>query len=148
MRKREIKKRTGTLGLSFSVNKDIPHNEFNLNEAIDDTASDVILILIASGTSDISDVGPMAVESLGGKTLRFVIPVNPGNLLFLGWLSDKPIISLPGYAKFPAINGTDWVISRVVCRHMPSEHEFDCMRLGGFLKENSSRPTSRLKSGI
>jgi len=80
--------------------------------------------------------------------LRFGIPVTPGKLLFLGWLSDKPIISLPGYAKSTAINGTDWVISRVVCCHMPSEHEFDCMRLGGFLKENSSRPTPRLQSEI
>ena len=143
-----IKTRTDTLGLSLSVNTDIPHNEVNLREAIDDTASDVILILTASATSDISDIGPMAVKSLGGKILRFGIPVDPGNLLFLGWLSDKPIIGLPGCAKSPAINGADWVISRVVCGHIPSEHEFACMGLGGLLKENSSRPMPRLKSRI
>jgi len=51
------------LDLSLSVNKDITHKEFNLNEAIDDTASHVILILIASAISDISDVGPIAVKS-------------------------------------------------------------------------------------
>jgi len=80
--------------------------------------------------------------------LRFGIPVDPGNLLFLGWLSDKPLIGLPGCAKSPATNGADWVISRVVCGHIPSEREFACMGVGGLLKENSSRPMLRLKSGM
>ena len=141
-----IKKRTDILGLSFTVNKDIPHNEGNLKEAIDDSTSDVILILTASATSDISDVAPMAVKSLGGNILRFGIPVDPGNLLFLGMLSDKPIIGLPGCAKSPAINGADWVISRVVCGHIPGEREFASMGVGGLLKENNSRPMPRLKS--
>ena len=143
-----IKKRTDILGLSFTVNKDIPHNEGNLKEAIDDSTSDVILILTASATSDISDVAPMAVKSLGGNILRFGIPVDPGNLLFLGMLSEKPIIGLPGCAKSPAINGADWVISRVVCGHIPGEREFASMGVGGLLKENSSRPMPRLKSEI
>jgi len=141
-----IKKRTDVLGLSFTVNKDIPHNEGNLKEAIDDSTSDVILILTASATSDISDVAPMAVKSLGGNILRFGIPVDPGNLLFLGMLYDKPIIGLPGCAKSPAINGADWVISRVVCGHIPGEREFASMGVGGLLKENNSRPMPRLKS--
>ena len=141
-----IKKRTDILGLSFTVNKDIPHNEGNLKEAIDDSTSDVILILTASATSDISDVAPMAVKSLGGNILRFGIPVDPGNLLFLGMLYDKPIIGLPGCAKSPAINGADWVISRVVCGHIPGEREFASMGVGGLLKENNSRPMPRLKS--
>jgi len=145
---RAIKSRTDILGLSFTVNKDIPHNEGNLKEAIDDSKSDVILILTASATSDISDVAPMAVKSLGGNILRFGIPVDPGNLLFLGMLSDKPIIGLPGCAKSPAINGADWVISRVVCGHIPDEREFASMGVGGLLKENNSRPMPRLKSEI
>ena len=141
-----IKKRTDSLGLSLSVNKDVPHHEDNLKEAIADAASDIILILTASATSDISDVAPMAVKSLGGKILRFGIPVDPGNLLFLGLLSDKPIIGLPGCAKSPATNGADWVLSRVVCGQIPSEYDFARMGVGGLLKENSLRPMPRLKS--
>ena len=142
-----IKKRTDALGLSLSVNKDVPHDAGNLKEALDEATSDVILILTASATSDISDVAPTAVKSLGGNILRFGIPVDPGNLLFLGWLCDKPLIGLPGCAKSPAINGADWVLSRVVCGHIPSEREFACMGVGGLLKEISSRPMPRLKSG-
>jgi len=138
-----IKKRTDALGLSLSFNKDIPHDENNLKEALGASTSDVILILTASATSDISDVAPSALKSLGGNILRYGIPVDPGNLLFLGWLSDKPIIGLPGCAKSPVINGADWVISRVVCGHIPSEREFACMGVGGLLKENSSRPMPR-----
>ena len=143
-----IKKRTDSLGLSLSVNKDVPHHEDNLKGAIADAASDVILILTASATSDISDVAPMAVKSLGGRILRFGIPVDPGNLLFLGLLSDKPIIGLPGCAKSPATNGADWVLSRVVCGQIPSEYDFARMGVGGLLKENSLRPMPRLKSEI
>ena len=143
-----IKKRTDALGLSLSVNKDIPHDAGNLKEALDEATSDIILILTASATSDICDVAPTAVKSLGGNILRFGIPVDPGNLLFLGWLSNKPIIGLPGCAKSPALNGADWVISRVVCGHIPNEREFACMGVGGLLKESSSRPMPRLKSGI
>ena len=143
-----IKKRTDALGLSLSVKKDIPHDAGNLKEALDEATSDIILILTASATSDICDVAPTAVKSLGGNILRFGIPVDPGNLLFLGWLSDKPLIGLPGCAKSPAINGADWVISRVVCGHIPNEREFACMGVGGLLKENSSRPMPRLKAGM
>ena len=143
-----IKKRTDSLGLSLCVNKDVPHHEDNLKEAIANAASDLILILTASATSDISDVAPMAVKSLGGKILRFGIPVDPGNLLFLGLLSDKLIIGLPGCAKSPATNGADWVLSRVVCGQIPSEYEFARMGVGGLLKENSLRPMPRLKSEV
>ena len=143
-----IKKRTDSLGLSLSVNKDVPHYEDNLKGAIADAASDIILILTASATSDISDVAPMAVKSLGGRILRFGIPVDPGNLLFLGLLSDKPIIGLPGCAKSPATNGADWVLSRVVCGQIPSEYDFARMGVGGLLKESSLRPMPRLKSEI
>ena len=143
-----IKKRTDSLGLSLSVNKDVPHHEDNLKEAIANAASDLILILTASATSDISDVAPMAVQSLGGKILRFGIPVDPGNLLFLGLLSDKPIIGLPGCAKSPATNGADWVLSRVVGGQIPNEYEFARMGVGGLLKENSLRAMPRLKSEV
>ena len=45
-----IKKRTDALGLSLSVNKDIPHEAGNLKEALGEATSDVILILTASAT--------------------------------------------------------------------------------------------------
>ena len=143
-----IRKRTDTLGLSLNVNKDIPHVQSILEEAITEAKSDIILILTASATSDISDVAPMAIKSLGGTILRYGIPVDPGNLLFLGELNGMPIIGLPGCAKSPAINGADWVISRVVCDHTPNKHEFARMGLGGLLKEISSRPMPRVQSRI
>jgi molybdenum cofactor cytidylyltransferase len=134
--------------LSLNVNKDILHVQGKLEKAITEAESDIVLILTASATSDISDVAPMAIKSLGGKILRFGLPVDPGNLLFLGELNGKPIIGLPGCAKSPAVNGADWVISRVVCGHTPNKHEFARMGLGGLLKETGSRPMPRLESGI
>ena len=42
------------------------------------------------------------------------MPVDPGNLLSLDELGDKPVIGLPGCAASPAMNGADWVLDRLL----------------------------------
>ena len=69
------------------------------------TAADLILILTASATSDLGDVAPEAVRQAGGRVDRFGMPVDPGNLLFLGQLGEIPVIGLPGCVRSPALNG-------------------------------------------
>ena len=39
----------------------------------------------------------------GGRVIRFGIPVDPGNLLFLGNIGTRPVIGLPGCARSPAL---------------------------------------------
>ncbi len=45
---------------------------------------DMVLILTGSATSDIDDVGARGAAAAGGQVDRFGMPVDPGNLLFLG----------------------------------------------------------------
>ena len=61
------------------------------------------------------DVAPEALWQAGGEVVRFGMPVDPGNLLFLGQIERKPVIGLPGCARSPALNGADWVLQRVGC---------------------------------
>ena len=103
----------------------------------------VILILTASATSDHRDTAPEGLRLAGGELTRFGIPVDPGNLLFLGRYHDKPVIGLPGSARSPVLHGADWVLGRVACGLEISPQEFASMGVGGLLKEIPTRPQPR-----
>ncbi len=103
----------------------------------------MVFILTASATSDTHDVGPAAVRHAGGAVIQFGMPVDPGNLLFLGRYGARPVIGLPGCARSPALNGADWVLERVICGVAPTPADFAAMGVGGLLKEIPSRPKPR-----
>ena len=121
----------------------VPHRRAPLAQAIAEGLSDLTLILTGSATSDIDDVAPSALRAAGGTLERFGMPVDPGNLLFLGALSGRPVIGLPGCARAPALNGADWVLSRVVCGVPIGPADIAGMGVGGLLKEIPTRPQPR-----
>lgn len=121
----------------------VPHEVGALSQALAEAEGEVILILTGSATSDMYDVGPEALRHAGGKVKRFGMPVDPGNLLFLGRLGKVPVIGLPGCARSPALNGADWVLSRVVCGVKVSNADIAGMGVGGLLKEIPTRPMPR-----
>jgi molybdenum cofactor cytidylyltransferase len=88
-------------------------------------------------------VAPSAVRAAGGTVTRFGMPVDPGNLLFLGTLGQGAVIGLPGCARSPALNGADWVMARVICGVPVSDADIAGMGVGGLLKEIPSRPQPR-----
>lgn len=117
----------------------VPHRTAALAAALRDAPGEVIFILTASATSDAADVGPAALEQAGGRLIRFGMPVDPGNLLFLGDLQGRPVIGLPGCARSPALNGADWVLERVICGLPIGAAEIAAMGVGGLLKEIPQR---------
>ncbi len=102
-----------------------------------------MLILTASATSDPRDVAPEAMRRAGGKVTRFGMPVDPGNLLVLGAQGGRPVIGLPGCARSPALNGADWVLSRLVCGIGVDDADIAAMGVGGLLKESPARGRPR-----
>jgi len=124
----------------------VAHTQSALSDALANANADLILILTASATSDIYDVAPAAVKSAGGQIERFGMPVDPGNLLFIGSLDQRPVIGLPGCARSPALNGADWVLSRIVCGISVQDRDISAMGVGGLLKEIPTRPHPRRKS--
>ena len=88
-------------------------------------------------------MAPSAVRRAGGSVERFGMPVDPGNLLFLGQIGERPVIGLPGCARSPALNGADWVLSRVACGIAVSGEDIAAMGVGGLLKEIPTRPQPR-----
>jgi len=138
--------RLGRLGLTLGPRRMVAHETEALTAAIRAEAEgpgEVIFVLTASATSDPDDVGPLALRRAGGSVAQFGIPVDPGNLLFLGQIGQKPVIGLPGCARSPALNGADWVLERVICGVPVTPADLAAMGVGGLLKEIATRPRPR-----
>ncbi|WP_210092286.1 molybdopterin-binding protein [Ruegeria sp. HKCCSP346] len=140
-----IRGRTEALGLDLCDVQIVPHRVDALAKAVSRTTGDLLMILTGSATSDPDDVAPSAVRLAGGRVDRFGMPVDPGNLLFLGAMQDRPVIGLPGCARSPALNGADWVLSRVACGVETTGSDIAGMGVGGLLKEIPTRPQPRAK---
>lgn len=135
--------RLDRMGVALGPRTLIGHDEAALSQAINAATGEVILILTGSATSDPDDVAPTALRQAGGTVERFGMPVDPGNLLFLGSLGRKPVIGLPGCARSPALNGADWVLERVLCGIAVTSQDIASMGVGGLLKEIPTRPMPR-----
>lgn len=138
-----IEDRLTALGVALADVSVVPHTRNALRAAIRAAQTPLVLILTGSATSDIADVAPSALVEAGGTITRFGMPVDPGNLLFLGALGDQQVIGLPGCARAPALNGADWVLARVVCGVNITSRDIAAMGVGGLLKEIPTRPQPR-----
>ena len=125
------------------------HTEKDVVDAITETNSkscDIILIFGASAVVDRADVLPAAVVAAGGSVDHFGMPVDPGNLLFIGGIDDTPLVGMPGCARSPKLNGFDWVLWRLLANIPISSRDIMLMGSGGLLKEISERGQLRQDS--
>jgi len=105
--------------------------------------ADIILLCGGSAIADRQDELPQSVVLAGGEIDHFGMPVDPGNLLMLGHLGNRPVIGMPGCARSPKLNGLDWVLQLILAGIMPDKHELADMAAGGLLMEIASRPMPR-----
>lgn len=135
--------RLAALGMRLATCREVAHDDDAIARALSDLPGDMVLILTGSATSDLFDTAPQALRRAGGTVLRFGMPVDPGNLLFLGQLHSRPVIGLPGCARSPALNGADWVLERLACGVPVTQADIAAMGVGGLLKEIPIRPQLR-----
>ena len=103
-----------------------------------------LLVVGASAITDRRDVIPAALEAGGGRIEHFGMPVDPGNLLLLGYdRGGAPVIGLPGCARSPKFNGVDMVLRRLLSGIGVSSRDIMGMGVGGLLQEIPSRPQPR-----
>ncbi len=92
-------------------------------------------ILIASTTA------PAGPEDVIGRSMirvdshieRFLAPVEPGNLLMLGYKSDVPIVSAPGCFRSSKPNVVDLILPPMLSRYRISGWELGALGHGGLL---------------
>jgi molybdenum cofactor cytidylyltransferase len=92
-------------------------------------------ILIASTTSPSgpSDVIGRALTQIGCHIERFLAPVEPGNLLMLGYKDDTPIVSAPGCFRSAKANVLDLLLPPMLARYRISSWEIANLGHGGLL---------------
>lgn len=121
----------------------VPHETSVVADSISNAKGEAVLVLGGSATSDRKDVCPAALIASGGTLHRFGMPVDPGNLLFIGAHNARPVIGLPGCVRSPALNGADWVLERIAAGLTVTSQDIAAMGLGGLLKEIPTRPQPR-----
>jgi molybdenum cofactor cytidylyltransferase len=82
-------------------------------------------VLIASTTAPAGpdDVVGRAMLNAGCHFERFLAPVEPGNLLLLGYKDEIPILSAPGCFRSAKPNVVDWVLPPMLARYRVSGWE-------------------------
>ena len=141
--RRALITRVGHFGMMLTDRCVVPHEDAAVAQALAQAEGEVVFILTDTATSDIRDTAPEALRRAGGTVIHYGMPVDPGNLLFLGQLGGKPVIGLPGCARSPALNGADWVLERIVCGVPIGPQEIMGMGVGGLLKEIPERGRPR-----
>ncbi len=138
-----VRARLAALGIPLAAERRVAHETAALAAALADAEADLTLILTGSATADRADVGPAALAAAGGRLIRFGMPVDPGNLLFLGARAGRPVLGLPGCARSPRLNGADWVLERLACGLEVTAADIAAMGVGGLLTEIPGRPAPR-----
>jgi molybdenum cofactor cytidylyltransferase len=107
------------------------------------------LILLAGETAimDRQDIMPRALVRAGGRVEVVGVPVDPGNLLMLGYLGDIPVLGAPGCARSKKTNIIDWVLPRLLAGDTLVRRDFIQLGHGGLLEDTLQRPMPRAYTG-
>lgn len=92
-------------------------------------------LIIAGQTSimDIDDLTLRALRKSGITDLTHGAPVDPGNLIALGYAGEKPVLCAPGCARSPKRNVVDLVLPRLFTGERMGQAELIEMAVGGLL---------------
>ncbi len=104
---------------------------------------DVIMIAGISATIDRDDVIPTALHMAKGSVAHFGVPVDPGNLLMLGYIGHTPVIGAPGCVKSPKTNVIDLILPRLFAGERLTRADLVAMGHGGLLDDIPDRPMPR-----
>ena len=96
---------------------------------------DPTVILVASTTAPAGpeDIVGRAMLRVGCHIERFLAPVEPGNLLLMGYKDEVPIVSAPGCFRSAKPTVVDLVLPPMLARYRVSGWEVACLGHGGLL---------------
>lgn len=97
------------------------------------TKPSVVLVASTTAPAGPEDVIGRAMASIGCHLERFLAPVEPGNLLLLGYKEDIPVLSAPGCYRSAKPNVVDLVLPPMLARYRISGWEIACLGHGGLL---------------
>ncbi|HJZ47479.1 MAG TPA: molybdopterin-binding protein [Roseiflexaceae bacterium] len=135
-----IESRIAELGSSLLATRYVPPDEPAVAAAISLLqASGADLLIIAGETSimDRDDVTPQAIRLAGGRIEHYGAPVEPGNLLLLGYLDladgQTPVLGAPGCVRSRDTNIVDLLLPRLLAGERITRQDIVALGHGGLL---------------
>lgn len=119
-------------GLSLSCTEDENSVTRSLQHLVRSRPS-VVLIASTTAPAGPEDVIGLAMVKLGCQIEKFLAPVEPGNLLLLGYKDEIPVVSAPGCFRSAKENVVDLVLPPMLARYRVSGWEIACLGHGGLL---------------
>lgn len=92
-------------------------------------------ILVASTTAPAgpSDAVGRAMSRINCQIERFLVPVEPGNLMLMGYKDSIPVVSAPGCFRSLKPNVVDILMPALLAKYRVSTWELACLGHGGLL---------------
>ena len=135
-----IESRIVELGSSVMVTRYVPPDEPAVAAAIASLhAEGADMIIIAGETSimDRDDVTPQGIRMAGGRIEHYGAPVEPGNLLLLGYLDGSrtsiPVLGAPGCVRSRDTNIVDLLLPRLLAGESITRQDIVALGHGGLL---------------
>jgi molybdopterin biosynthesis enzyme len=131
-----ITARITDLGAHVLATRFVPPDEPAIAEALQTlTAAGAQLIITAGETSimDRDDVTPQGIRLAGGQIEHYGAPVEPGNLLLLGYLGELPVLGAPGCVRSRDTNIVDLLLPRLLSGEHLRSRDIIALGHGGLL---------------
>ncbi len=113
----------------------LPDDQARIRDQIVDFAAKYDLVILTGGTSvDPDDVTYKALKDAGVENFIRGNPIQPGNMLTMGWIDDTPVAAVPAAAIFFKWTAFDLWLPRFLIGEKISKEEVLARAHGGLLQ--------------
>jgi molybdenum cofactor synthesis domain-containing protein len=110
----------------------LPDDKEQIKQKIKEFAEKYDMVVLTGGTSvDPDDVTYLAVKEAGVENFIRGNPIQPGNMLSMGWLNGKPIVAVPAAALFFKATSFDIWLPRLLIGDVITKEEVIAKCHGG-----------------
>ena len=132
-----IRQKLEKFGVRSATNMVVLENEEHVSRALQQllrTKPAAVIVASTTAPAGPNDVVGRAMEKIGCGIERFLAPVEPGNLLLMGYKDDVPVLSAPGCCRSLKPNVIDLMLPPLLAHYRVSTWEVACLGHGGLLQ--------------
>lgn len=102
----------------------LPDQEERIREKIEEFTDKYDIVVLTGGTSvDPDDVTYRAIKKAGAENFIRGNPIQPGNMLTMGWVKGKPVVAVPAAALFFKATAFDIWLPRLLIGDVITKRE-------------------------
>ncbi|WP_457680546.1 molybdopterin-binding protein [Thermovibrio sp.] len=110
----------------------LPDDKEKIRQKIEEFANKYDIVVLTGGTSvDPDDVSYRAIKEAGAENFIRGNPIQPGNMLTMGWVKGKPVVAVPAAALFFKATSFDIWLPRLLIGDVVTKEEVAAKGHGG-----------------